>query len=168
MSNFTYCSLVWHFCGTTNNSKIVKIQERALRIVYNDYDSDIVDLLKEFGTDTVLQSRLKTMILEVFKAEKNISPVYIREIFREKHQPYFLRNPHPLIQTKKDTTNFGLRTFGYLGSKLWNELDPSLKNLSEEDIPLFKSLLKKNGNVLTPRSIQTLYCDLMALCDVPK
>ena len=28
-SNFTYCSLVWHFCGITNNSKVEKIQARA-------------------------------------------------------------------------------------------------------------------------------------------
>ena len=143
MSNFTYCSLVWHFCGITNNSKIEKIQERALRIVYNDYDSDILDLMNKFGTETMLQSRLKTMILEVFKAKNDISPVYIRNIFHKKDQPYFLRNPHPLIQMKKDTTNYGLKTIGYLGSKLWNDLDPSLKKLTKDDLLEFKSLLKK-------------------------
>ena len=39
MSNFNYCPLVWHFCGETNTKKIEKIQERALRFIYNEYTS---------------------------------------------------------------------------------------------------------------------------------
>ena len=31
-SNFSYCPLLWHFCGATNNSKFEKMQERCLRI----------------------------------------------------------------------------------------------------------------------------------------
>ena len=122
LSNFTYCSIVWHFCGSTNNSKIEKIQERALKLVYNDYDSDYRDLIAKFGTDTMLQSRLKNIVFEVFKSLKGISPVYIQDIFKTKNQPYSLRNPILLTQTKKNTTNFGLRSFGYLGSKMWNDL----------------------------------------------
>ena len=32
-SNLSYCPLVWHFCGKTNNAKLEKIQERSLRIM---------------------------------------------------------------------------------------------------------------------------------------
>ena len=32
-SNFNYCPLIWHFCSQTNNNKIEKIQERALRFI---------------------------------------------------------------------------------------------------------------------------------------
>ena len=39
MSNFNYCPLVWHFCGQVNNQKLEKIQERALRILFADYNS---------------------------------------------------------------------------------------------------------------------------------
>jgi predicted nuclease of predicted toxin-antitoxin system len=45
MSNFNYCLIAWHFCGETNTRKIEKIQERALRFIYEDYKSDDV------GTD---------------------------------------------------------------------------------------------------------------------
>ena len=37
MSNFNYCPLVWHFCGEVNTKKVEKIQERALRFIYEDY-----------------------------------------------------------------------------------------------------------------------------------
>ena len=40
-SNFNYCPLVWHFCGTVNNNKLEKLQERSLRILYNDFDLPI-------------------------------------------------------------------------------------------------------------------------------
>ena len=40
LSKFIYCPIVWHFCGKQNNSKVEKIQERALRILYDDYDSE--------------------------------------------------------------------------------------------------------------------------------
>ena len=39
-SNFNYCPLVWHFCSAKSVKRIEKIQERALRILYNDYSSD--------------------------------------------------------------------------------------------------------------------------------
>jgi hypothetical protein len=39
LSNFNYCPLVWHFCGESNTKKLEKIQERALRFIYNNSDS---------------------------------------------------------------------------------------------------------------------------------
>ena len=86
MSNFTYCAIVWHFCGVMNNSKIEKIQERALRIVFGDYCSDYQDLTKRFGTDTMLQSRLKKIVLETFKSMKGTNPSYIQDILKFKNQ----------------------------------------------------------------------------------
>ena len=59
MSNFTYCALVWHFCGKVDNGKIEKINERALRIIYNDYTSTYKELLDLSHSDTVLLARLK-------------------------------------------------------------------------------------------------------------
>ena len=38
-SNFNYCPLIWHFCSQTNTKKVEKIQERALRFIYNNYSS---------------------------------------------------------------------------------------------------------------------------------
>ena len=36
LSNFNYCPFVWHFCSSKSVMKIEKIQERALRMLYND------------------------------------------------------------------------------------------------------------------------------------
>ena len=46
-SNFNYCPLVWHFCSSKSLYKIEKIQERALRLLHNDFASDYAELLKK-------------------------------------------------------------------------------------------------------------------------
>ena len=43
------------------------MQERALRIVYDDDTSEYEELLEKFGTTTMLKSRLVSILLEVFK-----------------------------------------------------------------------------------------------------
>ena len=45
MSNFNYCPLVWLFCSSKLKNKQECIQKRALRFLYNDYESDYEHLL---------------------------------------------------------------------------------------------------------------------------
>ncbi len=45
--NFNYCPHVCHFCGMQNSRDIEKIQERALRFVYEDYESTYDIFLKK-------------------------------------------------------------------------------------------------------------------------
>ena len=43
MAHFTYhayCSSVWHNCLKTDNDKLEKMNERALRYVHNDFSSE--------------------------------------------------------------------------------------------------------------------------------
>ena len=52
-SQFSYCPLVWMFCWTKeHNDRINHIQERGLRIVYEDYTSSFENLLKRNGSVT--------------------------------------------------------------------------------------------------------------------
>ena len=143
MSNFTYCPLVWHFCGKTNNAKVEKIHERALKIVCNDYISDYESLMKKIGVSTMVHSRLLCILLEVFKSIKKTNPTYFQDLFESKDSQNSLRNPSLLVQPIVDTTNYGLRTFTYLGSKLWNDLPSSFKDIDDTDIDDFKIALKK-------------------------
>ena len=142
MSNFTYCPLVWHFCGKTNNAKVEKIQERALRIVFNDYTSDYENLRGKIGVKTMIHSRLVCILLEVFKSIKETNPTYLQDLLLIKESPYFLRDPSLLVQPIVDTTNYGLRTFSYLASNLWNNLPATFKDIADSDIDDFKRVLK--------------------------
>ena len=143
LSNFTYCPLVWHFCGKQNNGKVEKIQERALRILHDDYISDYCDLLDKSGATTMLQSRFNCIVLEVFKSVRNMNPMCIQNMFKIKTPSYSLRDASKLQQPKRISTTFGLRSFTYFGSQLWNNLPIAFKE--SDDIVAFKDQLRHWG-----------------------
>jgi hypothetical protein len=45
-SNINFCPLAWHFCTDKNSKKLEKVQERALRFVYDEYTSSYINLLE--------------------------------------------------------------------------------------------------------------------------
>ena len=45
-SQFSYCPLVWMFCSRTSNNMITKLHERSLKIILNDYSSNLNILLE--------------------------------------------------------------------------------------------------------------------------
>ena len=149
-SNFNYCHLVWHFCGTVNSNKLEKLQERYLRILYNDFDSPIQKLIDKSGQGTLLSNRLKYFILEVFKSIRKLNAPCLYDIFVLNAVPYNIRTPK-LEQPIRRTTNYGLRTFSYLGSKLWNELLSDFSYTSDTEISELRKFLNQwEGTSLNP------------------
>ena len=153
ISNFSYCPLVWHFCGKVNNAKIEKIQERALKIVLHDFTSDYDALLKKFGTVTIHRYRMNQILIEVFKSFKNMNPTYVRNLVNLKSSRYDMRSPIILQQPVKEGTTFGLRSYSYLASKLWNDLPLHMKKIDNIDLECFKRTLKDwdgpNGELIS-------------------
>ena len=58
-----------------------KIQERALRIHYNDVFSDCESILNKSGKSTMEVKRLRTLVLEVYETLNNMNPEYMKKIF---------------------------------------------------------------------------------------
>ena len=91
LSNFNYCPLVWHFCSSKSLKKIEKIQERTLRILYNDSTSDYNQLLNKSSKASMEVKRLRKLALEIFKTLNNLNPEYMKEISYKtanlKHRP---------------------------------------------------------------------------------
>ena len=130
-SNFNYCLLVWHFCGQVNNSKLEKLQERSLRIIHNDYESSFETSLKCSKQESLLTKRLKIMILEVFKTVNRLNSSCLHDLFTKNEVVYDMRT-QKLEQPKRMTTTYRLRTFLYLGSKLWNLLASEVNDIDYE------------------------------------
>ena len=92
MSNFNYCPLVWHFCGETNTKKkLEKIQERALRFIYNEYTYIYEDLFCKSKLSSLKVRRLRTFALEVFKIVNTNCPVYLFDLIDIKNTAYSFR-----------------------------------------------------------------------------
>ena len=140
-SNFNYCPLVWHFCGQVNNNKLEKLQERSLRIIHIDYEASFETLLKCSKQESLLTKRLKIMILEVFKTVNRLNPSCLHDLFTNNEVVYDLRT-QKLEQPKRRTTTYGLRTFSYLGSKLWKLLASEYSEVNDIDYERLKFLIK--------------------------
>jgi len=139
LANFNYCPLVWHFCSSESMKKLERIQERALRLLLDDYESDYDQLLAKVNKPTLEIRRLRFLATEIFKTINNLNPPYMKEIFQ--------------LNTRRDTTSsdrlivqcqismkYGSYTLRSLGPKIWNKLPSDIKN--SENLSTFKELIK--------------------------
>ena len=64
--------------------KIDKIQERALRVTYQDYESSFEVLMEKDRSITVHQRNLQNLMTEMYKTKNGLNPAFMREIFVNK------------------------------------------------------------------------------------
>ena len=91
-SQFNYCPLVWMCHSRALNTRINKIHERALRIVFNDDISPFHDLLEKSDTVSIHHRNLQLLAIEIFKTLHDLSPSFMSEIFKQSNTKYDLRN----------------------------------------------------------------------------
>ena len=140
MSNFSYCPLVWHICSVKNTKKVEKIQERGLRIVWNDYQSDYKTLLEISGRELMYISRLKKLACFVYKCFNNTGPGLTNDLFNKKEIKYDLRDGSRVEQPLCSMTRYGLNSIAYQGASLWNSLPHDLKDCI--DFKSFQSMIQ--------------------------
>ena len=63
-------------------NKIIRIQERALRIVYRDYNSSFKVLPQKDKSITIQQKNLQYLAIEICKVKMGISSKIMNDIFR--------------------------------------------------------------------------------------
>ncbi len=82
---------------------------------------------------------------EVYKAYRNIGPVYMENLFSKTVPFYSTRCTKPLEQPSSNTVTYGCNSFMYQGVKEWNLLRSVFKEaVSVED---FKVMIRTwNGN----------------------
>jgi hypothetical protein len=106
-------------CGETNTRKIEKIQERALRFIYEDYSSSYEDLLNKSRLPTLMIRRIRTMAIEVYKIMNKKSPMYLNDLFVYKDSCYSFRKTNRVEVPQVKTTYHGLHSFRYSGATLF-------------------------------------------------
>ena len=79
MPYLTYCHLVWHFCQASDRRKVERIQERALRIVYNSHSETYMNLLDRAKLPSLLNrsSRLQDIVIFMYKVKYRLVPDFI-------------------------------------------------------------------------------------------
>ena len=69
-SQFNFCPLVWMCCNRSLNTKINRLHERCLRIVYNDKKSNVNALLVKDGSTSIHHQNLQKLAVKMFEVSE--------------------------------------------------------------------------------------------------
>ena len=115
----SYCPLICIFCSRRSNHLINKLQERALRISYNCFNSSFSQLLEMANESIIHIKNLKFLLTEVYKFLNGLSPPIMDKVFQTNNCPYDLRNLKILATKYKSTIKYGINTIAIKGPQLW-------------------------------------------------
>ena len=136
-ANFNYCPLVWHFCSKKSLYKIESIQKRALRFLFNDYESSYDTLLKKSEKCTMEVKRLRTMTLEIFKTLHDLNPPFMKNLIHKRNNANKRKND--LVIPTRNSVVFGDNSLRCYGPHIWNTLPEHIK--AETSFEKFKEFL---------------------------
>jgi len=131
--HFNYCSETWHFCNKSAIAKlhVEKVNERALRFVFNEKQRPYSELLDKIGLPSLKNQRLAKIVCTVFNvinsqhAQKSMC-IYLIGF---KNNKYNLRGSEILKRPKASTTTYGLKSSRFLAPKILNSLPGSYRTV---------------------------------------
>ena len=132
-----YCPLVWMFHSRKINNRVHSLHERALRVVYRDYNATFSELLSKDKSVTIHQRNLQLLATEIFKTKNELNPKIMEEIFTFKNVDCDLRHNTYLKIGNLKTVYYGTESLTNLGAKIWNLLPNEYKEL--KSLSTFKS-----------------------------
>ena len=90
-SQFGYCSLVWFFCSRKINSRMSRIQQPVLRIIYKDCVSFFEQLFEKDSSVPIHIRNLQVLATKIFKTRNNLYPPIVQNTFITTEPTYSLR-----------------------------------------------------------------------------
>ena len=129
------------FWGKMSDNPIVKTHYRKLRAIYDTQTRSYEELLDLSGKKKIHTDNHKIPMAEVYKCLNNVSPPFTWDYFKQKNNPYNLRNSELLEPSKCRTKTYGLNTTLFKGTLLWNKLANHFKKA--KSLIHFKNKIRK-------------------------
>ena len=126
-SQFNYCPLIWMFCSRKSHNLINRMQEMALRLITNDYQSSFNILLDKYNELSIHQRNLQTLMIELYKIIHQIAPPIINSLFVFCENTHNIRIYQILPNNVRKTVRYALKTFLYRSLFLWASLPQEYK-----------------------------------------
>ena len=123
--------------------KINRLQERALRLIYNDHISSLKELLSKAGTFTIHEQNIQNLAIEILKALNDLSAPEFLELFQLNESLYGLTSngPQKLCIPNMNSVRFDKGFIQYFGSVIWNSIPAKIRNA--KTLSSFKKKLRK-------------------------
>ena len=137
MSNF---GNKFHFWLIRRNCSVIeKLQERALRFVYDNYELSYEELLDKAKMPSLKIRRLRTMAMETFRILHNLSSPCLSNLVKINENSYNFRYSNILQIPAVRTTTYGKNSFMYAAAVPWNNFPENFRQTN--NFNHFKSLL---------------------------
>ena len=128
--HFNYCAQSWHFCGNRLTEKLEKVNDgHSALFIWTKF------LLMRHncknGYSTLVNRRLTKMLSTVFRAIGNgNAPSSISELLTARNSNYNLRGDAILKLPKVNSTKYGIKSWRYQATRLWNAIPNNLRNIN--------------------------------------
>ena len=96
-SNFVYCTVVYNTFTIGQNKKLEKLNERAIRLVCNDYDSRYNHLLERTCKKMLYVTRKTSLAEFVYKVLHDMAKPITSSFFTRQITPYEMRDNLKLV-----------------------------------------------------------------------
>ena len=116
---------MWMFCSRSANSKINKLHERSLRIIYDDSNSKFEDFLNTDSSFIIHHENIQTLQLEMFKIHQGFSQIS----FMDKNNFYSLRSKSDFQIPRISTTLKGTESVRHFGPVIWNNIPIEIRSI---------------------------------------
>ena len=127
ISQFSYCPLEWMSHSRTLNSKINKLHEKALQLVYDDRQSTFEELLNINKSVTIYHRNLQVLATELNKVHHGLAPELVNDVFLKKKNLTHSFGKNSTFETRNiKSVYYGSETISFIG--LWEPLRSSIKN----------------------------------------
>ncbi len=129
LPHLDYCSTIWGSTTKANMDKILRLQKRAARMIYDDYVSPSAELFVKLKWLPLANRFNHNKAVLVYKCLHDLVPPYMRNIFTyQSNVRYSLRSEaHSDLVVPKPRIEMYRQSFSYSGAKIWNSLPASIR-----------------------------------------
>ena len=139
-SNFNYCPLVWMLTSPKSMRKIENIQERVLRLLFDDHAETYENLLEKANKPNMVTRMHRSLAIEVYKTLNGYNPSYMKEIFMQNSRAAGSRRPNDIIAQGYKGITYGKNSLRVIAPGVWNNLPNDLR--TAPSLQFFKGLIK--------------------------
>ena len=111
------------------NNSLNSIHERALCLIYNDYELPFDGILENNKQKSIHQKNIESLAIELYKFQAGLTLPIMSDLFFTRENSYNLRNFQEAESSLKRTVKFGTETISCRGTQIWNFIPERLRAL---------------------------------------
>ena len=131
---FDYGCLIWGRCSTSNENRLIKLQKRAARIIFNvDIMTPSEQMFSELNWLPFPKRVNYHTHVMMYKVLNNMAPEYRRDLFHsvsETHGRSSCSVDKELLSIPLCRTSYYKKSFTFAGAREWNCLPLHIRKLS--------------------------------------